>query len=167
MPQVIETFQEFVIRQDCEYIITGTQISPKTGYNANRIVFANGAVSDRVTHFEPPSDRTTLLQVRREFLKTKLTREERDFREFKNRTISQASLHARFKDLPSGIDAESVEALRQGQTRVLRLREELAAVEQELTDPNQARHQQELMLTQAQQRNEHVSLLNKFQSIDI
>ena len=90
MPQVIESFGEFCQRQGCEYINLGSEVSG-AGHEVNRYVFANGAYSDSTGHYDPPADEKVRLMVQRDFLKTKLRREERDFKEFRQTVVNQAA----------------------------------------------------------------------------
>jgi len=165
MPQVIETFDEFRQRQRCEHINLGSEVSG-AGHEVNRYVFANGAYSDSTGHYDPPPDEKVRLVVQRDFLKTKLRREERDFKEFRQTVINQASLHARYSNLPP-ITAQAVDDLRRGRERILRLREWLVKVEAGLIDPEEAKKQQAKLSLEGEQRRRHLELLSQVQQIEV
>jgi hypothetical protein len=165
MPQVIESFDEFRQRQGCEHINLGSEVS-RTGETVNRFVFANGAYSDSSGHYDPPDDTKVRLVVQRDFLKTKLSREERAFHAFKQDVVNQGALHARYSNLPA-VTPEAVDQLRRGQERILRLRELLAKVEAQLVDPEAARKQQAKANLEGELRKRHLELLRQIQSIEV
>ncbi|VTT97976.1 unnamed protein product [Gemmataceae bacterium] len=133
MPTIIETFPEFASRQGCEYIIAGRETSFRTGDEVHRLVFANGAVSDGVNHFNPPTDSRTLLLLRKEFVEAKLQKEENDFTEYRNACLEQAAISSRFPNLP-GPPTEAPQLLQAGAERIAKLREELARLNEQLVD---------------------------------
>ncbi len=166
MPQVIESFEEFRQRQRCEHINLGTEVA-QTGQEVNRYVFANGAYSDATGHYDPPTDERARFTVQRDFLRAKLSREERAFRDFRQTVVNQASLHARYSNLPPGATPEAVEDLRRGQERILRLRALLAKVEAQLVDPETRKKQQESSNLEGELRQRHMELLKQVQSIEV
>ena len=115
----IEDFSEFRSRMDCEcYLVRGVH------------VFANGGQSNGNTHADPPTDPHELLELRVQFLKAKLSGEEKKFNNCKSYITSQAECHSYNAGPPPEEEAfAELECLRQS---VLSLREELEEKRAEL-----------------------------------
>lgn len=133
MPKILESWNEFCRRQGCEFIVAGRAISPRTGDDVDRVVFANGAVSDTVNHYDPSPDAKVRMATRHEYLTALLRREEKDFRAFQQACIEQASLARVYTNLP-GPPADAAEQLKAGQQRIQKIREELATINAQLED---------------------------------
>ncbi len=162
---VIETFEEFAARQACDHVISGTMISGQ-GMQVARYVFKNGAISDRTTHWDPdPNVRENLKRIKM-YLTTKLKQEEQDFFRAKNSLLERAALAQRYTNFAAP-SADEAEVLRQGQARVLKLREELAAVNEQLKDPEAERRRQEIEAEQQQRRSRDADVEAAIRSISI
>jgi len=133
------SFQEFAKEQGCPYIVSNpTAMRGPT----NRVLFANGAVSDGVwNHCPPPTDKRGCLLARRDYLRARLEREEKEFIEFRAECVQQIHLAARFSNLPPP-PADAADQLRAGAARIQQLQTELAQVEADLVDPEEQKRRQ-------------------------
>lgn len=135
MPVILEMFNEFARRQGCPYIVAGRQVSHRTGEDVSRIVFENGAVSDGYSHFEPPTEPRVLREMRLEYLRAKLKKEEKDFNEFKSYCMEQATFHQEFPKTCPPPPRDAAEQLSAGALRIHSLREQIATLEKEGKNP--------------------------------
>lgn len=137
MPQIIESFSEFYTRQNCERIWSK---------GSNRFVFANGAASTgSFDHWDPPTDPVARLFVQREFLTAKHDWAIKEFNGLKEHVLQQAALHERYSNLP-GPSPEAPAALRHWQNLVLQLRQEIAALDEQMprtVEDQRTTHQQD------------------------
>src|SRR5438067_972435 len=128
MSRIIESFLEFRTRQGCDFIVTGTQISPRTGEDLSRICFSNGATSDgNQVHHEPPIDPRQLASVKCEYVTARIKREIAEFTQYRDACLEQAAMASRYANLPPA-PPEAPELLRAGAERIHKLRAELATL---------------------------------------
>jgi len=142
---IIEEFNEFVMRQGCEYVPQKAQVSLRTGEQVYKILFANGAVSDGDRrHRDPPNDPRQLLQRQRDFVATKLQREVDAFEHYRGACMRQAELNKQCPEVCMPAPANAPTILRQSQQRILKLREELAALDDQLVVKEAVQEKQEM-----------------------
>src|SRR5690349_6949283 len=135
MPRVIESWEEFVSRQNYDYVKVPRGISFRTDQLVLRVVFANGAVSDgQQSHRDPPSDPAELLAMRHEYLRAKLQQEEEEFITHKTRWQNQAHWNEMNPFNCPPPPANAPQLLLAGAERITQLRRELAGVEQQMCD---------------------------------
>jgi len=139
MPYV-EDFSEFKARQNCEAI----QLQNGSW------LFANGAqwlihlfdgAERYATHSEPPTEKFALLRAKRQFIQTKLNRENNEY----ERAISEYQQAARnaamYPETCPPVPALAFQCLRDGWERLHALRNELNALDAELAQAPEALQQ--------------------------
>jgi hypothetical protein len=167
VPIIIELFEEFAERQACEHATI--DLSRGSGNGKRKIVFANGATSDgQNSHTDPPKEPRALLEAKREYLVAKLDREVELWKRFKERCTNQENYHTRSPSYcPPGITDESTKQLKDGAARILQLKNDLAAIDAELVDPEEVRRQQEENARQSKRAMDHIESWRTFQEIEI
>ncbi len=100
------------------------------------------------------------------YLTTKLKQEEQDFFRAKNGLLERAALAQRYTNFAAP-SADEAEVLRAGQARVLKLREELAAVNEQLKDPEAERRRLEIEAELQQRRSRDADVEAAIRSITI
>ncbi len=167
MPQMILDFREFQAMQGCDYVMSGRQGSRRTGEYVSRFVFANGAVSDGSSHFDPPTDPRELLVLRREYVRSKLEVECNEFFDYKSWCVEQSHLHQNLPLVCPAVPPEAPDLLRAGQARIVKLREELAVLEKQLEDKAEIKRQRDQQAMLAREQSRSQKLAHEIQSIGI
>lgn len=149
--RVIESFQEFALRQGCPCVEETGDVSFRTGYSQRRILFANGAVWVGEGHCaEPPTDPRQLLLAKRGYVVAQLDRETREFTAYKESVLTQAGFHELNPSVSPPPPATAPDVLREGQRRILELRAQLAELDDLLEDKDAARRRQEQARAEAE-----------------
>lgn len=118
----VENFHEFRERMNCPFVEA-----------RGRFMFANGGLSNRFTHSDPPTDPTELLGRKREFARVQLEAAEKEFANTKRAFGEQASLAARYPNLP-GAPSNAPQILRDLRKVAVVRRVALARIEAELAE---------------------------------
>jgi hypothetical protein len=126
-----------------------------------KVLFSNGGVFTGNRPFDPPTDPKELLRRKRDFTKARLDRETAQFNEAYAHAwrLGNLSLSAENVD---GLSPAVLDSLRQGKQRIVKLREELAAMEKELIDPEEVareQHRQQVIRDVHRRREEAVKQL--------
>jgi hypothetical protein len=134
MPIVIETYSEFKHRMNCEYLEIGEGFSWK-------VLFANGGVWSANLPLDPPTDPKELLRRKRDFIKARLDRENAQFNSAYNDAMRIGNLSLACENV-DGLSPAVLESLEQGKQRIAKLREDLAAIDKDLIDPEEVAREQ-------------------------
>ena len=124
----IEDFRDFEKRHGGESIEYG-----------NRFLFPTGAACDLNfgARWEPPMERWALLKAKRGYIAAKLKIEEDAFYKFKADQSERAAWAKENRNM-AGPQYDGVEQLTRGRDKVLRLREQLAAFDEALSNSPEA-----------------------------
>ena len=152
----IVTFDEFARNQDCERI-----------WLHERYLFSNGAESDgNRMHNDPPDDEFDKLYLQQEFVSYKLEKETSAFNEFKNDCLNRASMAQRYANLPGPTD-DATEQLLAGRVRIFKLRKELKAIEERLTESPEYKQAEKRRAVATAQRSDQTEMLQKISDVTI
>jgi hypothetical protein len=88
--------------------------------------------------------------AKKEFLELALRRETAEWSRFRSESLEAYELSRRFKNLPVGVTERTIDMLEAGQRRMARMRQEIAAINQELDRQPGRRAQIEQERLQAQ-----------------
>ena len=152
----IESFDEFAARHG------GSPVEVR-----NQFIFADGATCRSEygdARAEPPADPASLLALQREYHRATAERAEATFYDARSRFSEQASLAARYSNLPSAPE-DAPEILNNLKQAVHRERAELARIESELAKTPQARRRQERQELDNQRVTEITTLHQKINSV--
>ena len=118
----VETFDEFKARMNCEMLAI-----------KGRYCFRNGAVSDGMFgHSNPPADEFSRLTLQRAFLQFKYDKQVKLFNEIKQENLEASSMFLKYSNSPPP-NPDAPDALRRIRETVLKLREEIQAIDGRLT----------------------------------
>lgn len=165
MPIIIESMQEFISRQGCDYVVTSA-VSPRDGEDAGWYLFANGARSNGQRNIDPPSDPRELAAAKCEYVRAKLNLEVREFHAYKAHVLETDSLHRRYPNL-SAAPPNAPALLRAGQARIYKLREQLSELEAQLVSPEAVRRREDQERMRQEQASRNASIMSEVLGIDI
>lgn len=141
----------------------------RQGTPLQRLLFEDGAQwFDAEQCAPPPEDPRERAKLRREFLQILLKQEETEFHAFKKDTLDQAAMHKRFGPLscPAPLP-DAVAQLQAGKERIEKLREELAAVEESLRDPEEERRCEERARIRAEREAAFTKYVEDVKAVEI
>ena len=155
---VIDSYQEFADRHG------GSPVQVE-----NIFLFPDGASvngDDRDDRREPPADPTERLRARRDYVAAHLDRTIDNFQSLKAHCHEQASLAARYTNLP-GPPVDAPKELRRLAALAEKYREELAEIDAQLAETPEAQRQRELDALRAEQNARQAQLMAEIKGIEI
>lgn len=129
-------------------------------------LFRNGATSNGQLHGDPPADDHQRLLLQREFLQFVLKRRVAEFNEIKHQALQQASLATRYSNLP-GTSEDAPRAMLHLKEIADKLREDLAAVEHQLSQTLQGSAAKSHDESEMYRRQRVADVLSKVNAIEI
>jgi hypothetical protein len=134
-------FAAFADRQNCPYEAATNKESQRSGLSVQRFVWENGAMVQvgvqGATFYDPPDASNgglwALLSLKREYLSSALSREEKAWHTFRQECLQAARFASQYRNLPPP-PANAEAQLEAGRERVLVLREKLADIDRQLAE---------------------------------